>query len=671
MKYTTVISLVTLFFALTIKAEELHINNYFRLINDVHKFYRTFSIIFVRSSNCPDFDMTTLMHAWSRDFSRQRIITATITFSDLMSEYNVYQRNIGRPLFVILLDTGESMSEFIKVTRSVKPISFPAWLIVFLQRPGKPLEEYCRHPAGNMFNVDFNTLMLVLCYDHPSLIEWYAIRDNHTRTFELATWTADGGLAFRTRKTLYARRSDMFGDIIRVGSVNKSPFFLLKNGEISGYFGLLMIELSRVMNFTMKVLTPTEAYGSFNKEENIWTGVIGQLVNGKADIGVSEFTIMECRLSVVDFTLPLIHSPSRVYFKQPDRTDVHWTGYFKTFSSGIWITLATIVIIASILLSVINAKSNFSINLIVENYIHVWGIYCQQGLSECPKKLSMRLAIFSIYVSSLVIAAAYSASLISCLTLSKPTLPFSTLEGYVEDGSYKLIVMKNSAEEDLVHHNTSMFLKMHKLLKKKKYLPSTLPEGFKQICEQKNLAFYTTEVFKSATLNLKCKIMYIETGRIDSLAFALTKGNPYTGLMNYHLRRFQLNGVINKLKNQQSFLSNNPTNTNYYSVVSLGDIALTLTIVVAGIILALFILIIEKMYYSLNIRFKSNKSKTQVIFLAQNYKNKTENAIISCRDVTASVVDRNNNYDPGNDNASRPIVVQKTMMVTTMMTTTT
>lgn len=169
-----------------------------------------------------DFNMTSMLHAWSRDFSRQRITTATITFSDLVSEYNKYQRSIERPLFVVLLDTGETMSEFVNVTRSVKPISFPVWLIMFLEYPGKPLEKYCRHPTDNIFNVDFSTIMLVLCYDHPNLDEWYAIRDNRTRTFELATLTADGSLVFKTQKALYARRSDIFGDIIRVVPVDVS-----------------------------------------------------------------------------------------------------------------------------------------------------------------------------------------------------------------------------------------------------------------------------------------------------------------------------------------------------------------------------------------------------------------------------------------------------------------
>lgn len=196
---------------------QMYSENYFSLQIFLTVNYKSYARIV-------DFNMTMLLHAWSRDLLRQRIMTATITFTDLMSEYNEYQRTIARPLFVVLLDTGETINEFIEVTRNVKPISFPAWLIVFLQRPGKPLENYCQYPASNIFNVDFNTLMLVMCYDHPSLMEWYAIRDNRTRMFELATWAADGGLSFRTWKSLYARRSDMFGDIIRVASVKVSCF---------------------------------------------------------------------------------------------------------------------------------------------------------------------------------------------------------------------------------------------------------------------------------------------------------------------------------------------------------------------------------------------------------------------------------------------------------------
>ncbi|XP_024877806.1 uncharacterized protein LOC112458416, partial [Temnothorax curvispinosus] len=228
------------------------------------------------------------------------------------------------------------------------------------------------------------------------------------------------------------------------------------------------------------------------------------------------------------------------------------------------------------LLTIIKTKGYFSINLMFENYINVWGIYCQQGLSEFLSESSMRLAFFSISASSIVILATYSASFISNLVLCTPKLPFSTLEGYVKDGSYKLIVVRNSAEYDVpTHVKDPVFLQMYELLEEK-YLPLSTTKGFEKLCERNKLALYAAEVYEELNI-IPCKVVYIETGRIVNLAITLTKENPYTGLMNYHLRRFQLNGVINKLKNK-FLIRDNPNKVSLiYGLVELSDVTPALT----------------------------------------------------------------------------------------------
>ncbi|XP_028045673.2 glutamate receptor ionotropic, kainate 4 [Monomorium pharaonis] len=607
MKYMTARSIAVLFIAFSTKPliEGIGINNYFQLINDVHRYYHTSCVIFVQSDKY-DFNTTTLVQTWSREFSWQAVMTVTMTFSDLKSEYNKYQESITRPLFVVLLDTRETMDQFVKITRTIKPISFPFWFIVFFQHPGNPLEKYCREPTDNIFNVDFRTQMLVLCYDSPILVEWYAIRDNRTRTFDLATWSPDRGLILKTRESLYARRDDMFGDVIRVVTVNNSPLISQEDDMVSGFLGVLLLELSKVMNFTVKLLDPVEGYGWLNEQKTGWTGAIGKLVANEADLGVSAFTMTTHRLKVVDFTMPLLRSQYRLYFKQSDLTHVQWSVYLRVFSPGIWISLTMITIVAAIVLTIIKTKG-FSIILMLENYIKVWGIYCQQSLPAFPRESPMRLAFISMYISSIVILSMYSASLISYLALSKPKLPFSTLEGFVNHGSYQLIVMQDSAEYDLPSNvHDSVFIKMYKLRADKKYLPFTLSEGFREICEHANYAFYTSEMYKeSINFDIRCRVTFINTGRIDNTAMALTKGNPYTEFINYHLRRFQLNGIMGKLK--KKFLIKNVPSKITYHYVELNNITPILTMVAGSMVLALLILIIEKVFYSFKTQFKNNK----------------------------------------------------------------
>ncbi|KAL0103330.1 hypothetical protein PUN28_017542 [Cardiocondyla obscurior] len=134
------------------------------------------------------------------------------------------------------------------------------------------------------------------------------------------------------------------------------------------------------MNFTIEILKPVEGFGSWSEENRKWIGSIGQLVANKADIGVSAFTMTTRRQKVIDFSVPLIRSRYRLFFKEPQTAYVQWTLYLKTFSYGIWISLMMIIITTSILLTFMKAKGYFSLRLLFDNYISVWGIYCQQGL---------------------------------------------------------------------------------------------------------------------------------------------------------------------------------------------------------------------------------------------------------------------------------------------------
>ncbi|EFN82437.1 Probable glutamate receptor [Harpegnathos saltator] len=333
------------------------------------------NIVPILSILCMDLNLTSMMHMWSREFSRQRVITVTMTFVNLLSEYNEY-RKIVRPLFVIILNSKESINEFASVTKSIRPISFPIWLILFLQDPEHALEAQCKHPTYNIFNVNFNTIMLVFCYGQPILTEWYAISDNRTRTFELATWSPDSGLFLRTRKSLYGRRSDLFGEVVRVASVYNAKNFIL--------------------------------------------------------------------------------------------------------------------------------------------------------------------------------------------------------------------------------------LKMNESMKAKELLPLIEEDGFKQICEEKKVAFYTTEVLKNA-VHEHCKTVFIETGKSDSIAMILRKESPYTGILNYHIRRFLDNGVMSRLK-EEYLSTTNPPKVRL-TQVGLRGIAPLLAMVAGGIVLGIFILMLEKAYYVFKSRRKIGLTK--------------------------------------------------------------
>ncbi|XP_043669687.1 uncharacterized protein LOC122629889 isoform X2 [Vespula pensylvanica] len=88
-----------------------------------------------------------------------------------------------------------------------------------------------------------------------------------------------------------------------------------------------------------------------------------------------------------------------------------------------------------------------------------------------------------------------------------------------------------------------------KLMIEKKKLTSNIVDGFKKVCDNRKLAIYTSEeVQKITNLKITCNLVAIDTGRVDNLAMILSKNNPFTDVINFHLQKFIDNGMINRLK---------------------------------------------------------------------------------------------------------------------------
>ena len=71
--------------------------------------------------------------------------------------------------------------------------------------------------------------------------------------------------------------------------------------------------------------------------------------------------------------------------------------------------------------------------------------YFVPGQDEKPRSVSGRILCIATYLTVIILPAAYSASLISFLAVQIVELPFTTLEGLMEHGSYQLGVLANSS----------------------------------------------------------------------------------------------------------------------------------------------------------------------------------------------------------------------------------
>jgi hypothetical protein len=70
---------------------------------------------------------------------------------------------------------------------------------------------------------------------------------------------------------------------------------------------------------------------------------------------------------------------------------------------------------------------------------------CVTGQPDEVNTTSGRIVLFTIYMTSLVVLAAYSAFLTSSLAVQHQELPFKDFQGLLDDGSYRMGVTSNSS----------------------------------------------------------------------------------------------------------------------------------------------------------------------------------------------------------------------------------
>ncbi|XP_046821722.1 glutamate receptor ionotropic, kainate glr-3-like isoform X1 [Vespa crabro] len=545
-----------------------------------------------------EMEMTTMVFKWTRALSREGFMTSNLYFSEL-HESSYYINRIVRPHYVAVISNYNAINEFSLATSNFD-MSFAAWLVLFIHKAND--YDYCHSPQGNIFHLKFNSEMLVRCGTENILREWYSIDPNRTEIDDVATWNLEKGIINISPNSFYERRYNLQGLIMRAIIIKNSLFIRInKDSKLDGQFDRILEELIGMLNFTFDIVAELDEYGSWNPKEKSWSGAMGELYAGHADICLSDFSMTSARLNIVDFTLPLLTSKNYLYIKKPQLFAINWSSYFLVFSNFVWIAMFGILIFASILLAFFKIRYETDRNigyLLIDNFLEIWGIFCQQGLVDFPEISSLKIAYLSIFFLAVVLSAAYSAALISFLTSDVTILPFHSLEGFIADGTYQLIVLRGTSDYDLlVNSGDPLGKKLRKFMLKDEELPINIIEGVKKICENPKLAFYSSdEINKIVNFKMPCDMFPIETGRMDNLAMILSKNNPFRDVINFHLQKFINNGMMNHLKETTSKMKSFGM-IKHQPVCIINVISLIFFILI-GIILSTCILIMEKFFFA-------------------------------------------------------------------------
>jgi len=262
---------------------------------------------------------------------------------------------------------------------------------------------------------------------------------------DVGTWTSGlpGSISFMSgmeNKMLQWKAKNVY----QVVTVIQPPFTIWNTTtkKYEGYCIDLIEELRNIMDFEYEIYHAKDGYGVMDEDEQ-WNGLIGELVNKKADIGLGALSVMAERENVVDFTVPYYDLVGITILMKKPKVPTSLFKFLSVLEDSVWGCILAAYFVTSVLMWIFDKWSPYSYQNNMEKYEDdeekryfnfkesLW--FCMtsltpQGGGEAPKNLSGRLVAATWWLFGFIIIASYTANLAAFLTVSRLETPVGSLE---------------------------------------------------------------------------------------------------------------------------------------------------------------------------------------------------------------------------------------------------
>ena len=177
--------------------------------------------------------------------------------------------------------------------------------------------------------------------------------------------------------------------------------------------------------------------------EGNWDGLVGELVNRRADMGIGAISVMAERENVIDYTVPYYDLVGITIMMKKVKVPTSLFKFLTVLEDSVWGCILGAYFVTSVLLWIFDRWSPYSYQNNMEKYEDddekryfnlkesLW--FCMtsltpQGGGEAPKNLSGRLVAATWWLFGFIIIASYTANLAAFLTVSRLETPVANLD---------------------------------------------------------------------------------------------------------------------------------------------------------------------------------------------------------------------------------------------------
>ncbi|XP_028598121.2 glutamate receptor ionotropic, kainate 5 isoform X2 [Podarcis muralis] len=409
---------------------------------------------------------------------------------------------------------------------------------------------------------------------------------------------------------------------LTVTTILENPYVMRRANfqELSGteqYEGFcvdMLHELADILKFRFQIKLVEDGLYGAPEPNGSWTGMVGELINRKADLAVAAFTITAEREKVIDFSKPFMTLGISILYRVHMGRKPGYFSFLDPFSPAVWLFMLLAYLAVSCVLFLAARLSPYEWynphpclrerhNILENQYTlgnSLWfpvGGFMQQGSEIMPRALSTRCVSGVWWAFTLIIISSYTANLAAFLTVQRMEVPIESADDLADQTNIEYgTIHAGSTMTFFQNSRYQTYQRMWNYMHSKQpsvFVKST-EEGIARVLNSK-YAFLLESTMNEYHRRLNCNLTQIG-GLLDTKGYGIGMplGSPFRDEITLAILQLQENNRLEILKRKWWEGSKCPKEEDHRAKgLGMENIGGIFVVLICGLIIAVFVAVME------------------------------------------------------------------------------
>ncbi|XP_051812348.1 LOW QUALITY PROTEIN: glutamate receptor ionotropic, kainate 5 [Acanthochromis polyacanthus] len=439
---------------------------------------------------------------------------------------------------------------------------------------------------------------------------------------EIGIWYSNNTLAMNSTSLDINVSETLANKTLIVTTILENPYVMRKdnyqdfqgNDQYEGFCVDMLREIADILKFSFKIKLVDDGLYGAPEANGSWTGMVGELINRKADLAVAGFTITSEREKVIDFSKPFMTLGISILYRVQLGRKPGYFSFLDPFSPAVWLFMLLAYLAVSCVLFLAARLSPYEWynphpclrerrDMLENQYTlgnSLWfpvGGFMQQGSEIMPRALSTRCVSGVWWAFTLIIISSYTANLAAFLTVQRMEAPIESPDDLADQTNIEYgTIHGGSTMTFFMNSRYQTYQRMWNYMNSKQpsvFVKST-EEGIARVVNSK-YAFLMESTMNEYHRGLNCNLTKIG-GLLDTKGYGIGMplGSPFRDEITLAILQLQENNRLEILKRRWWEGGRCPKEEDHRAKgLGMENIGGIFVVLICGLIIAVFVAIME------------------------------------------------------------------------------